>query len=575
MLCTAQTDTLGAQLTSLLSVCGCVGVCTNLKSSVLIGPLHNSAELASDGSVNCGDDTVVDVTCRAVDGDIVAFLEGLACKCELLISLVHSDIGAAGYTAGTHTAGYNGSVRGHTAANCQDTLSSLHTLDVLGRGLKTNENYLFACAALSLSVLSGEDYLTASSTGRSTQALAHGGSGLESLSVELRMEKCIEVSGVDHQNGLFLCSHTLVNEVASDLKSSLSCTLAVTGLEHIELAVLNGELHILHISVVVFKSLANLCELLECLGELLLHLCDVHRCTNARDNVLALCVCQELTEQTLFACSGVTSERNACTAIVAHVTESHGLNVNGGAPAVGDIVISSVNVSSGVVPRTEYSLDSAHELLLGIRGEVFADLSLVLSLELTGKLLEVVSCQLNVLSYAAVSLHLVDELFKILLTDLHNDVGIHLDKSSVAVPSPAGVAALLGDRLYNLFVKTEVKDGVHHTGHGSARAGTYGNEKRVLLVTELLAGDLFHLYDILVDLILDLGIDLAAVLIVLSTSLCGDCEALRNRQTDVGHLSEVSALTAEKLSHVSVTFCKKVNPFFAHWNLLLSIVYIY
>ena len=137
------------------------------------------------------------------------------------------------------------------------------------------------------------------------------------------MEKCVEVTGIDHCNRLFLGSHALVNEVTSDLKSSLSCSLTISGLEHIELAVLNGELHILHISVVVLESCAYVLELCESLGELVSHLSDRHRSTNACNNVLALCVCKELTHELLLACSGVTSEGNACTAIVAHVTECH------------------------------------------------------------------------------------------------------------------------------------------------------------------------------------------------------------------------------------------------------------
>ena len=63
------------------------------------------------------------------------------------------------------------------------------------------------------------------------------------------------------QNGFFFGAHTLVNEVAGDLESSLSGSLTVTGLEHIELAVFNGELHILHIAVVIFEVVADLDEL--------------------------------------------------------------------------------------------------------------------------------------------------------------------------------------------------------------------------------------------------------------------------------------------------------------------------
>ena len=571
---TAEADALGAQLAGLLGVGGSIGVGADLESSVLVSPSHDAAELAGDLSVNGGDDTVIDVTGGAVDGDEVAFDKGLAGEGELLVSLVHNDLGAAGYAAGTHAAGNNGSVRGHTAANGQDALSGLHAFDIFGRSLKTDENYLLASAALSLGVLSGEYDLAAGSAGRSAETLAHGGSGLERLSVELRMEQCVEVTGIDHQNGLFLGSHALVNEVAGDLESSLSCTLAVTGLEHIELAVLDGELHVLHISVVIFKDLANLVELSEGLGELLLHLGDVHGGTNAGNDVFALGVGKELAEEALVAGGGVAGERNAGTAVIAHVAERHRLDVNGCAPAVGDIVVTSVDVGSGVVPGTENGLDSAHELFLGIGREVLTDLGLILGLELLRELLEVVGGQLNVLLNAAVGLHLVDEFLKVLLADFHNDVGVHLDKSSVAVISPAGVATLYGDGLDNLFVKTEVEDGVHHTGHGSAGAGTDGYEKRVLLVAELLAGDLFHLADILVDLSLDLVVDLTAVLIILGAGLGGDGEALGNGQTDVGHLGEVGAFAAEKFSHVSVTFCKKVHKLLAHWNLLLKYVIV-
>ena len=41
---------------------------------------------------------------------------------------------------------------------------------------------------------------------------------------------------------------------------------------------------------------------------------------------------------------------------------------------------------------------------------------------------------------------------------------------------------------------------------------------------------------------------------VLSAGLGGDGEALGNGETDVCHLGEVSALTAEQLSHVGIAF---------------------
>ena len=67
VLCTAETDTLGAELSRLLSVSGCVSVSANLKGSELVCPSHDSAELTCDLSVLCSDSAVVDVTGRTVD----------------------------------------------------------------------------------------------------------------------------------------------------------------------------------------------------------------------------------------------------------------------------------------------------------------------------------------------------------------------------------------------------------------------------------------------------------------------------------------------------------------------------
>ena len=216
-------------------------------------------------------------------------------------------------------------------------------------------------------------------------------------------------------------------------------------------------------------------------------------------------------------------------------------DVDGGTPGVGDVVVTAIDVGTGVVPAAEYSLDGAQQLFLGIGGEVLTDLGLVLGLELAGQLLQVLGGELHILSDALLGLHLVNELLKILLAHLHDHVGVHLDKAAIAVPGPEGVIGLLCNDRHHVLVEAQIQDGVHHAGHGGPCAGADGNQQRILVIAELLAGDLLHLLDIFHDLGHDLVVDLAAVLIVLGAGLGGDGEALRHGQTDVGHFRQIGA----------------------------------
>ena len=74
-------------------------------------------------------------------------MEGISAKLEYFCFLVDLDLAASGYTAGTHTTCNDCCVGGHTAADSQDTLSCVHTFDVLRRCLKTNKDNSLASSA--------------------------------------------------------------------------------------------------------------------------------------------------------------------------------------------------------------------------------------------------------------------------------------------------------------------------------------------------------------------------------------------------------------------------------------------
>ena len=437
--------------------------------------------------------------------------------------------------------------------------------DVLGRGFKTDENDLLAAFLPRLGVGRREDDLAAGRARGGGKALADELALLEGGGVELRVEKRVEVARLDHEDGLLLGAHSLVNEVARDLQRGLGRALAVAGLEHVELLVLDRELHVLHVAVVRLERLANLLELLEDLGHDLGHLGDRHRGADAGDDVLALRVHEELAHQLLLAGGGVAREGDARAGVVVQIAERHHLDVDGGAPAVGDVVVAAIDVCARVVPAAEDGLDRLEKLFLGVGREVLADLRLVFGLELEGQFLEVVGAELDVLGDALLGLHVVDELLEVFLADLHDDVGEHLDEAAVAVPGPARVLGLRGERLDDSLVEAEVEDRVHHARHGGAGAGADGDEKRILRVAEFLAGGLFEAVDVFHDLRHDVVGDGLAVVVIAGAGFGGDREALRDRKAERGHFGEVCALSSEEFAHVGVTFgltaAEEVNVF--------------
>ena len=561
MLGTAKADALCSQLHRLLRVSRSIRVRADLHGSVLVRQIHNASELARDGSVYGRDHAIVDISCGSVDGNVISLMELLAAQGKFLILLVHHHIAAAGYAALAHSTGHYGCVGGHAAAHGQDTLCGLHAGDVLRRGLQTYQDNLLSSACPFHSVLSCEHDLAAGRSRGSSQALAQRSGRLQGRRVKLRMKQGVQVTRIDHRYRFFLSSHALVYQIAGNLQSRLSGSLSVTCLKHVQLSMLYGKLHILHVSVVLLQNIAYFLKLLERLREFLFHLGDVHRGTNAGNHVLALRVGKELTEQSLCSGSRVAGECHAGAAVVAHISKGHHLYVDSGSPGVGNIVVAAVYVRSGVVPGTEHGLHCANQLLLRVRREIRADLRLVLCLELSGQLLQIVRRQLYVQLHALLRLHLIDELFKIFLSNLHHDVGIHLDKSAVAVPRPARIARRLCQGLHYFLIQSEIQDGVHHTGHGCSCTGTHGNQKRVLFVPEFLSCHLLQLRHGLHDLAHDLVINLSSILVILGTRLCRHRKALRYRQSQACHLGQVRTLAAQQVPHTSVAFLKQIHPF--------------
>ena len=136
------------------------------------------------------------------------------------------------------------------------------------------------------------------------------------------------------------------------------------------------------------------------------------------------------------------------------------------------------------------------------------------------------------------------------MVDAEHDGAVHLDEAAIAVPGEAWIARRGFQALHRAVVEAEVEHGVHHAGHRHPRAGTDGNQQRLLRIAETQADRLLHEGQGGAHLAVELVRVSPVVLVERGANFGGDGEAGRNRQADAGHLREVGALAAQEVAHV-------------------------
>ena len=149
-------------------------------------------------------------------------------------------------------------------------------------------------------------------------------------------------------------------------------TLAHAGLQHPQLALLDGELDIAHVAEMPLEDTEGALELGRRIPKRLGagEIGDGLGVADARHDVLALRVDEEVPVGLTRAVGGVAGEGDAGRGGLALVAEHHGLHVDGGAQIVGDLVLLAVQRGARVVPAAEDGLDGQLQLHAGILREL-------------------------------------------------------------------------------------------------------------------------------------------------------------------------------------------------------------
>ena len=265
-----------------------------------------------------------------------------------------------------HTAGDNGGMARLATVAGKDTFGGDHALQVVGVGLPTNQNDLVTLGGTCDGVVTREHDLA---HGGTRAGIKTAGQSLILLGgVELRVQELVELRGIDAAHGLLAGDQALLDHFDSDAQGGGGGALAHAGLEHPELALLDGELDIAHIAIMILERQEHALELLTCGLEARggLEVGDGLGVTDAGDDVLALGVNQKIAVELLSAIGRVARKGDAGRRGLALVAKCHGLNVDGGTKVIGNAVLLAIDAGALVHPAAKDGLDSKAQLKLRI-----------------------------------------------------------------------------------------------------------------------------------------------------------------------------------------------------------------
>ena len=247
---------------------------------------------------------------------------------------VDTGIRCTHHTGDTKLAGNHRSMRSSPTFGGQDTLGSQHTVDIIRfRERPDHDNVLAFFFGLSFSSIGIEISPADGCTRRSVNP-AHQESAvflgcIFGLRHKLGVKESVHLLRLYLLDGLFLGDQAFFRHLYGNSNRGFCRALAISGLEHPQFAVFNGELDILHLPVVQFQFLANIHKVSIGLREFVDHHGNIFRITDPGYHVLTLGIHQVLTPNFFLSGGGVAGEGYAGTGVI-HISKHHGLDIDSG-----------------------------------------------------------------------------------------------------------------------------------------------------------------------------------------------------------------------------------------------------
>ena len=313
------------------------------------------------------------LTRRAVDRDDVALVDLDATPGpESPVLGVHVERFGAADAGLAHAAGDHRRVAGLAAATGQDALGRDHAAQIVRVGLPADQDHLLARPLHS----------TAVSESNTTWPTAAPGEAFIPCAIFVRPRRVVEPR--EHQlgqlgagyplQGLVQVDQALVDELGRDPEGRRRGPFADSGLQHPQLAALDGELDVAQVAVVLLEGAHDLQQLGVAALVDLLQVGQRHRVTDPGHHVLALRVLQVVPVDALRAGRRIPGEGHPGTRIHPQIPEHHRDDVHRGAQLGRDPFLPPVDHRPLGVPRVEHRPHRQLQLLAGFLRELPAGL---------------------------------------------------------------------------------------------------------------------------------------------------------------------------------------------------------
>ena len=401
----------------------------------------------------------------------------------------------------------------------------MHAVNVFRAGLDPDQDHRFARPGAFFRLIGIEHHRSAGRAGRCRQAARDDVP--VGIRVQRRVQQLIQRRRFNPGHRGAAVDQAFIRHVHGNLHRRRRRALAATGLQHPQLAALHGEFDVLHVLVVIFQPLADRIEFAVNLGHDLFHRRQGRsglflaangqplRRANTGNDILALGIDEVFPVEAVFAGRRVPREGNTGGAIIAHITEHHGLHIDRRAPFFGNFIEPPVSDRARRLPAAEHRADGAPELFFGIVREGRTGFLHDLGLEGRDQRFQIIRRQFRIQRDAAIFLRVFEQVFEMVVIDAQHDIAIHLDEPAVAVIGEAAVIAARRQPFDRHIVQPQVQNRVHHARHRHPGPGPHRNQQRVVRIAEARANRILDLFQRRRDLALQvIGIGFPIVVVM-------------------------------------------------------------